>query len=239
MVLLVCGSLVAAVLSGCPGGGEDSAKASRGPAEYIYQTRGLITEFGTDVLKIHHEAIDDFVYPDRSRVGMNAMVMDFPLGPGVSSAGLTTGDKVDVTFAVWTRPSLEWHVTSIERLPRETELTFSAARPMDFYVVRGRIDSLPDPAKPTSEFIAYHEPIDNFRDASGTIVGMNSMKMPFPIGKHVSLEGFAVNDFVEIEFVVRYTDEGLGRWWIVRLQHLPSDTELRSGAAQPPTPSDT
>lgn len=233
VVVCVLGAVSALLLGGCPGGKDDGGASARGPADYIYQTRGVITEFGTEVLKIHHEAIDDFVWPDRSRVGMNAMVMDFPLGPGVSSAGLTTGDKVDVTFAVWTQPMLEWNVTSIERLPRETELTFAAARPMDLYIVRGRIESLPDPAVPTSEFVAYHEPIDNFKNASGEEVGMDSMSMPFPVGRHVPLDGFGVGDLVEIEFVARYTPEGLGRWWIVRLQHLPKETELRTGEARP------
>lgn len=232
-MVCVLGAVSALLLGGCPGGKDDGGASARGPADYIYQTRGVITEFGTEVLKIHHEAIDDFVWPDRSRVGMNAMVMDFPLGPGVSSAGLTTGDKVDVTFAVWTQPMLEWNVTSIERLPRETELTFAAARPMDLYIVRGRIESLPDPAVPTSEFVAYHEPIDNFKNASGEEVGMDSMSMPFPVGRHVPLDGFGVGDLVEIEFVARYTPEGLGRWWIVRLQHLPKETELRTGEARP------
>ena len=39
------------------------------------------------------------------------------------------------------------------------------------YVVRGEVISVPQADKPGTQFIVKHEPIDNFRSASGQIVG--------------------------------------------------------------------
>jgi hypothetical protein len=129
-----------AALSGC----EDRA-ASRPsappaaapirPPSAIYTTRGIIrqlpepgrpqTEF-----QVEHEAIDNFKNQSGLVVGMNAMIMPFPLGPGVTLDGFNIGDTVEITFAIWwDGPGPEYHATRVVKLPAETKLEFRAARP--------------------------------------------------------------------------------------------------------------
>ena len=68
-----------------------------------------------------------------------------------------------------------------------TEKPAAATPPEAVYTVRGRIESLPDPSKPASDFRVHHEAIDNFVGLSGKL-GMDSMPMSFPLAKGVSLE---------------------------------------------------
>jgi Cu/Ag efflux protein CusF len=79
-------------------------------------------------LTIRHEAIDDFADRSGAIVGMNAMVMPFPVDRGVPIGGLAPGDKVRVRF------SMDWEknrfaIESIEKLPTDTPLEFGKARP--------------------------------------------------------------------------------------------------------------
>jgi len=99
--------------------------------------------------------------------------------------------------------------------------------PSAVYTVRGRVVTLPDPANPLSEFRVKHEAIDDFVDASGEVVGMSVMEMPFPLAKGVSLEGVEPGDVVEVTFAV---------WWqprrhyeATRVVELPRDTVLDFG----------
>jgi len=95
------------------------------------------------------------------------------------------------------------------------------------YTVRGRVTMLPDPAKPASEFMAFHEPIPAFRNPDGSL-GMRSMNMAFPPGPGLSLAGVSVGDAVGITFEVDY-DEQSGRLLesrTTRVERLPADTPL-------------
>jgi Cu/Ag efflux protein CusF len=79
-------------------------------------------------LTIRHEAIDDFADRSGAIVGMNAMVMPFPVDGGVLIDGLAPGDKVRVRFAMdWEKN--RFAVESIEKLPPGTALEFGKARP--------------------------------------------------------------------------------------------------------------
>lgn len=76
--------------------------------------------------------------------------------------------------------------------------------PVASYTVRGRIVSLPDPARPAAELIVHHEPIPSFM-SGGEVIGMDAMAMPFPIvNDSVSLAGLAVGDAVTLTFDVTY-----------------------------------
>lgn len=110
-----------------------------------YTVRGVVAEMPDQVkpgadFRIKHEAIDTFANAEGKVVGMGAMVMPFPLGPGVRLDGLALGDIVEVTFSVWWTPSIKWHVTSMKKLPAETELVFRAAQPPQ-----------PEPNKPPAD----------------------------------------------------------------------------------------
>jgi hypothetical protein len=107
----------------------------------------------------------------------------------------------------------------------------SPASAPDVYTVRGRIVSLPDPARPTSEFAVRHEAIPTFKSSTGEIfeengvpVGMRSMEMPFPLAKGVSLDGFKVGDLIVMTWEVRY--EPRTEYRVTRVEKLPPGTKL-------------
>jgi hypothetical protein len=120
--------LLAAAALGCRG----PAKAA-GEVPRRYSVRGEVVQLpdsrrpGSELL-VRHEAIDDFVNRAGDMVGMDAMVMPFPVEAPLSAAGLSLGDKVEVGFAVdWERSRLV--VERLERLPADTPLSFERARP--------------------------------------------------------------------------------------------------------------
>jgi Cu/Ag efflux protein CusF len=97
------------------------------------------------------------------------------------------------------------------------------------YTVRGEIVALP--AAAGEPLLLRHEPIDGFIDASGKVVGMDAMTMPFPLAPGVSLEGLAKGDKVEVVFSMSWSPR---HYAIESLKKLPADTVLRAGKAQPP-----
>jgi hypothetical protein len=99
-----------------------------------YRVRGQVRQLPvagdpSSSFQISHEAVDDFVDRQGEVVGMDPMVMSFPLAPGVSLAGLAVGDYIDFTLRVdWkAEPAVE--IREIHKLPPETRLDFRAARP--------------------------------------------------------------------------------------------------------------
>ena len=79
------------------------------------------------------------------------------------------------------------------------------------YHVKGIVKVLPGAGRASNEILVKHEPIPEYRDQAGNIVGMSAMTMPFYIAKGVSLESISVGD--EVEMVVeqrlkpRFTEE--------------------------------
>lgn len=72
------------------------------------------------------------------------------------------------------------------------------------YTVRGRIVSLPDPARPASELQIHHEELPSFM-SGGEVVGMSAMVMPFrELASGVSLAGLRVGQAVTFTFLVDY-----------------------------------
>ena len=117
--------------------GTDAARASvpaaNAPSE-TYSVRGRIIELPEPgkpqrEFKVHHEAIDGFVGADGKVVGMSAMTMAFPPGPGVTLSGLAIGDIVSLTFDVRrSNGRFDWHATRIEKLAADTQLEFRKSR---------------------------------------------------------------------------------------------------------------
>lgn len=99
------------------------------------------------------------------------------------------------------------------------------------FTTRGKVVMLPDKAKPTSEFQVHHEAIDDFDMGTGK-KGMDSMIMPFPLAKNVSLEGLAVGDIIELTFVV-WTTPGIRGYEVTALKELPPETTLEFRKANP------
>lgn len=102
-------------------------------ATYTYTVRGQVERApsATDaraVFMVHHEEIPEFVGP-RGAVGMKAMVMEFPLAPGLSVADLKPGDKIELTFAVEfnteSREPSKYYATGFKPLDPSVKLDFS------------------------------------------------------------------------------------------------------------------
>src|SRR5690349_20165132 len=73
------------------------------------------------------------------------------------------------------------------------------------YRTRGMVEELPAP--PSNEIMIHHEPIPDFINAAGEKVGMNSMVMPFAVGRGVDTSGLKVGDPVEFTFEIRWKSE--------------------------------
>lgn len=106
------------------------------------------------------------------------------------------------------------------------------SEPTGVYTVRGKVTDLPDGKDPRAEFRVHHEPINDFKDDGGAIIGMASMDMPFPLADGVSLEGLAFGDVVEISFAA-WMKPGERGWELRSIKKLPADTELHFGPATP------
>jgi Cu/Ag efflux protein CusF len=101
----------------------------------------------------------------------------------------------------------------------------SAASPgADVYTVRGEITQLPAPDREGSELMVRHEPMPEFKNAKGEVVGMGAMTMPFPLAEGVSLEGLSVGDEVSLTFEVQF--EPSTSFQTTQITKLPADTEL-------------
>jgi Cu/Ag efflux protein CusF len=92
------------------------------------------------------------------------------------------------------------------------------------YTVRGEVEQLPNPEVEGSDLMVRHEPIPDFENSKGEVVGMNAMTMPFPLAGDVSLEGIAVGDKVELTFEVQF--EPSTSFVTTEVTKLPPDTEL-------------
>lgn len=136
MTRLVSSGRVAAALAFVLASGAVACRSEAPPAPSAtdvrrYTVRGEVValpEAGGRELSLRHEAIHEFVDRSGAVVGMNAMVMPFPVEPGVSLDGLAAGDKVRFRFAVdWSRN--RFAIESLEKLPAETTLEYGEAHP--------------------------------------------------------------------------------------------------------------
>lgn len=100
------------------------------------------------------------------------------------------------------------------------------------YTVRARVQQLPSQG---SGLYLEHEAIDNYVARSGKVEGMDSMTMPFPVGKNVSLEGIQPEDIVEVQLHIDWADEDRPVE-ITSIRELPRDTRLDFRLAKPPKP---
>lgn len=124
-------ALLLGVLSACGPSGtspEDGQEAS--DADQTYTARGEVTAVPNGTggagshLRIHHEAIPDFVGYDGEVVGMASMTMPFPAADGVEIGDLEVGDKIEFTFEMNWDGSPAYQIVELRRLPPDTELDF-------------------------------------------------------------------------------------------------------------------
>jgi len=98
------------------------------------------------------------------------------------------------------------------------------------YTVRGEIVRLPAPSGAARQVAIRHEPIDDFVNEAGAVVGMDSMVMQFDVAPGIALDEVRPGDKVEVRLAVAWSPPLLR---IEELRKLPADTVLRLGAAQP------
>lgn len=130
-ITLLAGSLLAS--AACRGDKTDDA--DQGPVQ-SYTVRGEVVAVPggggpNDQLRIHHEAVPDFVGIDGDVVGMSPMTMPFPTADTVDVAALAPGDKVEFTFEVRWQGSPGYRISQVRKLPPDTQLDFSKGGKMD------------------------------------------------------------------------------------------------------------
>ncbi len=96
------------------------------------------------------------------------------------------------------------------------------------YEARGEVAAVP--RGPTGEVFIRHEAIPDFVDASGRVVGMDSMVMSFRVEPPLSAEGLAPGDKVAFRFSVSWNPTSMK---LDALQKLPPDTALQLGPGRP------
>ena len=97
------------------------------------------------------------------------------------------------------------------------------------YVVRGEVVQAPAPVTSGIQVLVRHEAIDDFVDASGKVVGMDAMVMPFEVSPSAASKDLAAGDKVEVRFWMDWREPRLR---VERIERLPPGTELTFRAAR-------
>ncbi|KAB2959116.1 MAG: copper-binding protein, partial [Thermoanaerobaculia bacterium] len=108
----------------------------------------------------------------------------------------------------------------------------ASAAPQASYTVRGEIVRLPGPD--SAEVLIRHEPIPDFKNPAGEVVGMDSMTMPFRLAAGESLEGLAVGARVEFRLEMRWS--GGAPATVSAFTALPPGTRLSFDPPAPESP---
>jgi Cu/Ag efflux protein CusF len=74
----------------------------------------------------------------------------------------------------------------------------ASAQEVYSYSVTGVVKALPGNGRAANEIIVKHDPIPNYRDEAGNVVGMAAMTMPFYLSAQASIEGIQVGDSIEL-----------------------------------------
>ena len=134
LAALFVGLAIAAVLpmSGCKR--QESAAAPQPQVRKdLYTVRGIVTELPSPdaplaEFKVRHEAMPHF-RAEGGKLGMDTMIMPFPLATGLSLDGLKVGDQIMLSFEVDFDPEtdrlLGYRATGVQPLPSGTILDFT------------------------------------------------------------------------------------------------------------------
>jgi Cu/Ag efflux protein CusF len=87
----------------------------------------------------------------------------------------------------------------------------------------------PAPVTSGIQVLVRHEAIDDFVDASGKVVGMDAMVMPFEVATLRVPRGLSVGDKVEVRFSMDWKEPQLR---VERIERLPAGTALEFRAAR-------
>jgi Cu/Ag efflux protein CusF len=103
----------------------------------------------------------------------------------------------------------------------------SSSSKVKHYTLRAEVVRLPD--RPGGYLTLRHEAVDDFTDETGAVVGMDSMVMPFPVGREASLHGLEVGDKIEATFLIDWNE---GYMELERITKLPREAVLHFGKAR-------
>lgn len=78
-------------------------------------------------------------------------------------------------------------------------ITDSFAQNIFTYQVTGTVRAMPGNGRAPNELLVKHDPIPQYRDRAGNIVGMKAMTMPFYVADDVRLDGIKVGDTVTMQ----------------------------------------
>ena len=95
------------------------------------------------------------------------------------------------------------------------------------YTVRGEVVEVPVAGNQMTSFRVKHEPIREYTDREGKVVGMGTMTMSFTPGPGVSLEGIEKGDKVELVWEMWYKPRMRER--VTSIRELPADTVMNYG----------
>lgn len=102
------------------------------------------------------------------------------------------------------------------------------------YTTRALVESLPDPKRPTAQFVVHHEAIDEFENPGGAR-GMNAMIMPMNTPADLQLGELKVGNKIEMDLSVWYAEDAnrIAFYQATRVKKLPADTVLKFERAAP------
>jgi Cu/Ag efflux protein CusF len=98
------------------------------------------------------------------------------------------------------------------------------------YRVRAEVVELTAPSSARREIGLRHEPIHDFVDQRGVVVGMDSMVMLLEVDPRLALDGISIGTKVEVLLAV---DFQRNTYRLERLDRLPPETVLVFGKARP------
>jgi hypothetical protein len=112
---------------------KDSAPTT--PPDQTYRIRGQVTALPNppkQALRLHHEAIPDFIGADGKVQGMDEMEMEFPyLAPSARLDSIALNDAVEATMEIRWKSQPRFVLTSIRKLPTGTHLSITLSNEKD------------------------------------------------------------------------------------------------------------
>ncbi len=120
-----CALLLLTALAGCAGGDGAEAPRAAGGTARTYTLRGIVLGLPQQDdrnLRLRHEAVPEFVDSTGNQVGMDSMVMPFPVAPDLQLAGVAEGDPVEITLVVDWQADQPILITEVRELPPGTNL---------------------------------------------------------------------------------------------------------------------
>ena len=111
----------------------EDRKPTLPPADQTYTLRAVVTALPNppkQALRLHHEAIPNFVGHDGKVEAMDEMEMEFPfLAPEAKLDGIAVSDKVEAVMEIRWKAKEVFLLTSIRKLPADTKLNLGDLEP--------------------------------------------------------------------------------------------------------------